>query len=112
MTDDVNSPLPNREFYPTVIQTLTKYDIPVTTNDYNIKYEGNDEDGYPQERIKAEVYAPYFVQHLDPIKLINECADLARELIPLTKEASKVAYLEWLIDECSNWEESDTEVIL
>lgn len=104
--------VPERQFDVCISQTLSK-STSVTTDDY-VPEVDEDEDGFYKSANTSDTdwNKAYKNEHLTPLQLINEFKDfLTKHLPDPIIDVKEFQRFKYLIDECEDWTEDETEVV-
>ena len=99
--------IPEREFDATISSSLSK-STTIESKDYII--EEDPEYSYIDTSDIAWT-KEYQEQHYTPLELINEFKTFLEEQKEKETDKSKIHKIEWLIKECSGWNEDELEVV-
>lgn len=99
--------IPEREFDATISSSLSK-STTIESKDYLID---EDPDGSYIDTSDIAWTKEYQEQHYTPLGLINEFKTFLEEQKEKETDKSKIHKIEWLIKECSDWNEDELEVV-
>jgi hypothetical protein len=100
-----NKPI-EREVIATFTLSTSK---PTSTTHYYC--EGDKYEGYYEVTDDTDWTKEYQEQHYTPLGLINEFKTFLEEQKEKKTDKSKIHKIEWLIKECSDWNEDELEVV-